>query len=63
MNINDLFWELDRVANAAVLDNQTREAAKYALQTISALRCVWDLPANFDAAKLHERVWSTHQPE
>jgi hypothetical protein len=45
MTLKDLFWNLTRVGDCSILDEQTRDAAKASQLALSEVRNLLDLPA------------------
>ncbi|HBO6962792.1 hypothetical protein [Pseudomonas aeruginosa] len=52
MTLKDLFWNLTRVGDCSVLDEQTRDAAKASQLALSEVRNLLDLPATATASEL-----------
>jgi hypothetical protein len=57
MNLKDLEFTAERLANATLFGEGEREALKIARDLIAALRAANDLPADFQAKDLVPLIW------
>ncbi|ASJ88817.1 hypothetical protein ACEP6V_20890 [Pseudomonas aeruginosa] len=56
MILKDLFWNLTRVGDCSILDEQTRDAAKASQLALSEVRNLLDLPATASTGELVDAV-------